>query len=198
MTVSVLRVALCHDPVTSTYQAQQYLGSRAFRWTRSCECVYAQRPGGILGAMGLPLGSVRNVMMPRDIVPRAFACDYTLVADLLKRVGPSFREHRCLSGGPRVVLYYAIGKQLMLQPPAGLTFVRGEGYHPLFPQETGLFIIEVSAHTRLPTWLHSAGCRHISRYPKHVCPAPVHSPCAHIRQQSGGRKMTHHDAGLRV
>ncbi len=103
-----------------------------------------QRPGGILGAMGLPLGSVRNVMMPRDIVPRAFACDYTLVADLLKRVGPSFREHRCLSGGPRVVLYYAIGKQLMLQPPAGLTFVRGEGYHPLFPQDTGLFIVEVS------------------------------------------------------
>ena len=36
--------------------------------------------------------------MHRDIVPRAFACDYTLVADLLKRVADSFREHRCLNG----------------------------------------------------------------------------------------------------
>ena len=45
------------------------------------------------------------------------------------------------------VLYYAIGKQLMLQPDAGLTFVRGEGYHPLFPPETGLFIVEVRAST---------------------------------------------------
>lgn len=46
---------------------------------------------------------MRNVLLARDIVPRAFACDYTLVADILKRVSPSFREHRCLSNGKRVV-----------------------------------------------------------------------------------------------
>lgn len=46
---------------------------------------------------------MRNVLMARDIVPRAFACDYTLVADILKRVSPSFRDHRCLSNGQRVV-----------------------------------------------------------------------------------------------
>ena len=148
-----------------------------------------QRPGGILGAMGLPLGSVRNVMMPRDIVPRAFACDYTLVADLLKRVGPSFREHRCLSGGPRVVLYYAIGKQLMLQPTPGLTFVRGEGYHPLFPQETGLFIIEVSPHTCLPS-VHNAGRQHVRRSPKHACLAKLRLPFApHRQQEHTGQEM---------
>ena len=35
--------------------------------------------------------------MSFDIVPRAFACDYTLVADLLKRVSDAFREHACLN-----------------------------------------------------------------------------------------------------
>ena len=45
--------------------------------------------------------------MHKDIVPRAFACDYTLVADLLRRVADSFREHRCLNGSRTV------------RPPAG-------------------------------------------------------------------------------
>lgn len=62
------------------------------------------QPGsGLLERVGLPEGAVRNVLMARDIVPRAFACDYTLVADILKRVSPSFRDHRCLSNGQRVV-----------------------------------------------------------------------------------------------
>lgn len=63
----------------------------------------AQCGGGLLAGLGLPEGAVRNVVMSRDIVPRAFACDYALVADILKRVSPSFRDHRCLAGGPRVV-----------------------------------------------------------------------------------------------
>ena len=39
---------------------------------------------------------MRNVVMNNDIVPRAFACDYTLVANLLARVGEGFRGHACL------------------------------------------------------------------------------------------------------
>lgn len=62
-----------------------------------------QAGGGLLATLGLQEGAVRNILMSRDIVPRAFACDYTLVADILKRVSPSFRDHRCLSGGNRVV-----------------------------------------------------------------------------------------------
>lgn len=58
---------------------------------------------GILQALGLENGAVRNVFMSRDIVPRAFACDYTLVADLLRRVGEGFREHDCLMGEGRSV-----------------------------------------------------------------------------------------------
>lgn len=40
--------------------------------------------------------------MSFDIVPRAFACDYSLVADLLKRVSDAFREHACLNGNRAV------------------------------------------------------------------------------------------------
>ena len=58
--------------------------------------------GGILAQLGLPDCAVRNVMMHKDIVPRAFACDYTLVADLLRRVSGSFRDHACLRGERQV------------------------------------------------------------------------------------------------
>ena len=58
---------------------------------------------GLLAKMGLPHGAVRNVIMHRDIVPRAFACDYTLVADLLARVSDSFRYHSCLHAQDRRV-----------------------------------------------------------------------------------------------
>jgi hypothetical protein len=40
---------------------------------------------------------VVNVVMTRDIVPRAFVCDYTLVADVLKSWLPSFKEHEGLA-----------------------------------------------------------------------------------------------------
>ena len=58
---------------------------------------------GLLAMVGLPPSAVRNVLMHKDIVPRAFACDYRLVADLLRRVNEAFREHACLSGPQRVV-----------------------------------------------------------------------------------------------
>lgn len=50
----------------------------------------------LLERVGLPAGAIRNIIMHRDIVPRAFACDYKLVADLLARVNDGFREHGCL------------------------------------------------------------------------------------------------------
>ncbi len=51
----------------------------------------------LLSRLGLPQHVVRNVVMARDIVPRAFACDYSLVADILKGWGNSFKEHCCLN-----------------------------------------------------------------------------------------------------
>lgn len=52
-----------------------------------------QGAGSLLGRLGLSPESVVNVVMTRDIVPRAFVCDYTLVADVLKSWLPSFKEH---------------------------------------------------------------------------------------------------------
>jgi hypothetical protein len=53
----------------------------------------------LLSRLGLTDDSIRAVMMTRDIVPRAFSCDYSLVAELLRSWGPSWKEHSCLAGG---------------------------------------------------------------------------------------------------
>jgi len=57
------------------------------------EAAGATKTEGLLQRLGLADDSVVNVIMTRDIVPRAFVCDYTLVADVLKRWVPSFKEH---------------------------------------------------------------------------------------------------------
>jgi hypothetical protein len=60
--------------------------------------------------LGLPAGSVRNIIMHRDIVPRAFMCDYTIVADLLQRWVPSFKSHKGLAAHhSHKVLYTFVG-----------------------------------------------------------------------------------------
>ena len=57
--------------------------------------------GAVLERMGLNSGAIRNIMMHRDIVPRAFTCDYALVADLLPVVGDSFRNLESLRNPER-------------------------------------------------------------------------------------------------
>lgn len=47
--------------------------------------------------------------MHRDIVPRAFACDYSLVADILRSWGPGFKAHGGLAHGGRKHMYYFVG-----------------------------------------------------------------------------------------
>ncbi|KAL3137117.1 hypothetical protein ABBQ32_006694 [Trebouxia sp. C0010 RCD-2024] len=97
---------------------------------------------GILQALGLENGAVRNVFMSRDIVPRAFACDYTLVADLLRRVGEGFREHDCLMGEGRVVMYFFVGKMMVLQPDKEHSFIgKDEPYHEMLPAQPGLWVL---------------------------------------------------------
>ncbi|KAL4542680.1 hypothetical protein Ndes2526B_g04631 [Nannochloris sp. 'desiccata'] len=97
---------------------------------------------GLLKKLGLPSTAVRNVVMHKDIVPRAFACDYSLVADLLKRVGESFREHKCLNGNGRRVMFNFVGKMIVLQPDVQSSFVSaGEGYHSMLPQKPGMFVL---------------------------------------------------------
>lgn len=51
----------------------------------------------ILDELDLDENHIHSVMMHRDIVPRAFSCNYpNHVATLLKRLNGSFRSHPCL------------------------------------------------------------------------------------------------------
>jgi hypothetical protein len=65
----------------------------------------------LLAHLGLQEAVVRNVMMHKDIVPRAFSCDYTLVTDILRSWGPAFREHACLTPRGRTHLYFFTGER---------------------------------------------------------------------------------------
>lgn len=56
-------------------------------------------PIGLLASLGLTDDHVVNVMMHKDIVPRAFVCDYTSVAGVLQQWWPSFRDHSTLQVG---------------------------------------------------------------------------------------------------
>lgn len=51
----------------------------------------------LLHTLGLPGNHVRSITMHRDIVPRAFSCNYPdHVAEFLKAVNGNFRNHPCL------------------------------------------------------------------------------------------------------
>ncbi len=52
---------------------------------------------GLLYSLGLDQDAITNVIMHRDIVPRAFVCDYSVVADVLKSWMPSFKDHTGLA-----------------------------------------------------------------------------------------------------
>lgn len=100
--------------------------------------------GSLLSRLGLPEDVLRGVIMSRDIVPRAFSCDYSPVAELLRSWGPSWREHSCLSGGAsgadRRQLYVHVGRMAVLQPHPTLPWVVEPAPHlPALPQHAGLF-----------------------------------------------------------
>ncbi|KAK9814859.1 hypothetical protein WJX73_000354 [Symbiochloris irregularis] len=148
-TIDHWKVNVTFDPVTfedpawgvsvhrGIYAAAQALYDRFLPMGPS-----ASAGSGLLSKLGLGLGAVRNVVMHRDIVPRAFACDYTLVADLLARVSSSFRNHTCLHAQHRKVMYYYLGRVMVLQPDASLRFVHSEeAQHPLLPQGCGLYTL---------------------------------------------------------
>ncbi len=101
---------------------------------------------GVLEKLGLPHDSIRNVIMHKDIVPRAFACDYSILADFLKHIHECFREHHCLHG-KRSVMFNTIGQTLIVQPDELASFVNGEGYHPLLPKGPQLLALKHSKST---------------------------------------------------
>ncbi|KAG6513012.1 hypothetical protein ZIOFF_031158 [Zingiber officinale] len=93
----------------------------------------------LLQALGLDDGFLRSVMMHRDIVPRAFSCDYPdQVALLLKRLNGVFRSHPCLNNQQKV-LYSPLGRTYILQPDG-----ESSPFHPLLPQESALYMFDGS------------------------------------------------------
>ena len=93
--------------------------------------------GGILATLGLPPGTVRNVLMHLDIVPRSFSCDWSPVSALLRRVSPAFDSHRCLQGPRGVMMYNPVGLNFILIPTRALGVE-----HSALPPGPGLWEIK--------------------------------------------------------
>ncbi|XP_076920273.1 phospholipase A1 PLIP1, chloroplastic-like [Bidens hawaiensis] len=90
----------------------------------------------ILDQLGLDENHVHCVMMHRDIVPRAFSCNYpNHVAQLLKRLCGTFRSHPCLNKNS--LLYTPMGKMFIIQPDE-----KSSPHHPLLPPGSALYTME--------------------------------------------------------
>ncbi|CAK7348395.1 unnamed protein product [Dovyalis caffra] len=89
----------------------------------------------LLRKLGLPRSHVQAITMHRDIVPRAFSCNYpNHVAELLKAVNANFRNHPCLNN--QKLLYSPMGELLILQPDEKFS-----PHHHLLPSGSGLYFL---------------------------------------------------------
>ncbi|KAL6749859.1 hypothetical protein V8C86DRAFT_3015692 [Haematococcus lacustris] len=93
---------------------------------------------GLLAKLGLHMHSVRNVIMARDIVSRA--CDYSLVADILKGWGAGFKSHGGLLRPGRkhfaatLLIPTPAGRSMVMQPDRWHWFAGSDTDHPLLPR----------------------------------------------------------------
>ena len=109
----------------------------------SANCGCGRQDSTLLDRLGIDKRKIKHLCMHRDIVPRAFACDYSPVKNILGKM-ESFKNHRCLEGSQGKCLtpslYQHVGDVYFMQPNADLlTFAKPEGYHPLFPDKQGLY-----------------------------------------------------------
>ncbi|KAM0938466.1 putative fungal lipase-like domain, alpha/Beta hydrolase, phospholipase A1 PLIP1/2/3 [Dioscorea sansibarensis] len=94
----------------------------------------------VLEELGLDEGHVCSVMMHRDIVPRAFSCNYpNQVAQVLKRLNGSFRSHPCLN--KQKLLYSPLGQLFILQPDE-----KSSPPHHLLPPGAALYSVDRNGH----------------------------------------------------
>ncbi|KAL1313272.1 hypothetical protein HN51_039847 [Arachis hypogaea] len=90
----------------------------------------------LLDHLGLDESHIHCVMMHRDIVPRAFSCNYpNHVALVLKRLNSTFRSHPCLIKNK--LLYSPLGKIFILQPDE-----RTSPPHPLLPSGSAFYALD--------------------------------------------------------
>ncbi|KAK8588203.1 hypothetical protein V6N13_087147 [Hibiscus sabdariffa] len=89
----------------------------------------------LLRKLGLPRSHVQAIIMHRDIVPRAFSCNYpNHVAELLKAINGNFRHLPCLEN--QKLLYAPMGQIMILQPDEKFS-----PHHHLLPSGTGLYCL---------------------------------------------------------
>lgn len=94
----------------------------------------------LLQRLNSPPSHIQSVIMHRDVVPRAFACDYPdHVAQVLKRLNGRFRNHPCLNN--QKLLYAPMGQILILQPDEELA-----PSHPLLPNGNGMYLLRHPVH----------------------------------------------------
>lgn len=97
----------------------------------------------LLKKLGLPRSHVQAITMHRDIVPRAFSCNYPIhVAELLKAVNRNFRGHPCLNN--QKLLYAPMGELVILQPDEKFS-----PQHHLLPSGSGLYFLTDDAENQL-------------------------------------------------
>lgn len=139
----------------------------------SAAAAQASSTEGLLARLGLSEHIIRNVVMSRDIVPRAFACDYSLVASVLRSWGPAFKNHVALGLEGRKHLYYFVGRMTLLQPSLDQSFVHDEPYHPMLPPRPEAFTLaEPSLLTDMQARLNHqppAGSRQADSLTEAVC-----------------------------
>ncbi|KAK7338046.1 hypothetical protein VNO77_18643 [Canavalia gladiata] len=101
----------------------------------------------IINKLGLDESHIHCVMMHRDIVPRAFSCNYpNHVAVVLKRLNSSFRSHPCLLKNK--LLYSPLGKIFILQPDE-----KTSPPHPLLPSGSAFYALDSTGCGYSPTVL---------------------------------------------
>ncbi|MCO5561192.1 hypothetical protein L7F22_014813 [Adiantum nelumboides] len=96
----------------------------------------------LLHKMDLPASHIQSIIMHRDVVPRAFSCDYPdRAAQILKRLNGKFRDHPCLNN--QKLLYAPMGQLLILQPDETTA-----PSHPLLPCGYGLYLLRHPTNER--------------------------------------------------
>lgn len=106
----------------------------------------------LLRRLGLPRSHVQAITMHRDIVPRAFSCNYpNHVAEFLKAINANFRNHQCLNN--QKLLFAPMGEFLILQPDEKFS-----PNHDLLPSGSGLYLLNcpVSDSTEAEKQLQAA------------------------------------------
>jgi len=108
-----------------------------------CTCGAAGGNQALLERLNLKSSLFKHLCMARDIVPKAFACDYTLIKEILRKM-ESYKDHGCLKGSKGECyfpsLYRHLGDVYFLQPDTKfLQFARPEGDNPILPHGSGIW-----------------------------------------------------------